>query len=134
MPDNMKTLQLHAPSLRAEVIGLQDENTDLAIFRGIPFASVTKRWTQSCTQNSLPSSFDATEFGPKCPQPPHESIVPITLHNPNPGEDEFKCLHLNVTVPKDALPDGQSKEGRTPLPVIVWVHGYVYPRQSHFNC
>lgn len=119
----MKSFQVHAPTLGAEVVGLQDEDTGLAIFRGIPFASIAKRWTQSCTQNTLSSPFDATKFGPRCPQPPHESIIPVSLHNPDPGEDEFQCLNLNIASPKDALPN--SKPGSL-LPVMVWVHGYVY--------
>jgi carboxylesterase type B len=121
----MKTIPHHAPTLGAEIVGLKGKDTGLAIFRGIPFASVTKRWTQSCMQNTLPSPFDATKFGPKCSQPLHESIVPVTLTNPDPGEDEFQCLNLNITVPEGALPEGRSKQTPSLLPVMVWVHGYV---------
>jgi carboxylesterase type B len=122
---NMKTLQLHAPTLGADVIGLRDEDTGLAIFRGIPFASVTKRWTQSSTHNPLPSPFDATKFGPRCPQPPHESIIPVAIHNPDPGEDEFQCLNLNITIPEETLQRSTSGQVSGLLPVMVWVHGYV---------
>ena len=116
----MKNLQIHAPTLGADIIGLHDEEAGLAIFRGIPFASVTKRWTQSINQDSLSSPFDATFFGPSCPQPAHVSLVPIALQNPVTEEDEFKCLNLNIASPKNALPDSNSK---ALLPVMVWVHG-----------
>lgn len=119
----MKTFPHRAPTLGAELLGLQDGDAGLAIFRGIPFASVIKRWTQSCTQNTLPSPFDATKWGPQCPQPPHQSIVPVNLPNPTPGDDEFKCLNLNIVVPEESLPNRRA--GQTPilLPVMVWVHG-----------
>ena len=120
----MKTFQHHSPTLGAEIVGLKDDHAGLAIFRGIPFASVNKRWTQSCTLHTLPSSFDATQFGPACPQPSHQSIVPVTLANPEPGEDEFQCLNLNISVPEESLPGGRSKQATSLLPVMVWVHGY----------
>ena len=116
----MKNLQIHASTLGADVIGLQDEKAGLAIFRGIPFASVSERWTQSMTQNTVTSPFDATNFGPKCPQPAHESIIPVAIPNPDPGEDEFKCLNLNITSPDDAVRNTNSK---ALLPVMVWIHG-----------
>lgn len=56
----MKTYQYHASSIRTDLTG--EEDAGLVTFRAIPYASVSKRWTQSCTQHSLPSPFDATNF------------------------------------------------------------------------
>jgi hypothetical protein len=65
-----------------------------ATLRGIPYASVTKRWTQSSVQHSLPTTFDATKFGPKCPQPAHSSLIRVALLSPPVESDEFKWLDL----------------------------------------
>ncbi|KAG0645237.1 Lipase 3 [Hyphodiscus hymeniophilus] len=117
----MRNIQIHAPTLRADITGLQNEESGVTIFRGIPFASITKRWTQSIIHKSLSSPFDATNFGPRCPQPAHESIIPVALHNPDPGENEYQCLNLNIALPNEAI---SMSETRNLLPVMVWVHGY----------
>ena len=69
--------------------------------------------------------FNATKFGPKCPQTPHSSILPVSLKEPDVAFSEFECLNLNVTVPLAALPQIESKEATALLPVMVWVHGCV---------
>jgi carboxylesterase type B len=46
-------------------------------------------------------------------------LVSGGTNDPLPGDDEFKCLNLNVAVPKEALDAPDSK----PLPVMVWIHG-----------
>ncbi len=121
----MQSLQHHCPSLSANLVASQDSKSGIAFFRGIPYASVSKRWTQSTIQDSLPSPFDATDFGPRCPQPAHVSTIPAVLKRPDVQEDEFKCLNLNITVPVDALPKLGHGEKQPLLPVMVWVHGYV---------
>jgi carboxylesterase type B len=111
-------------------VGEEDISLGVATFRGIPYASVTKRWTQSSVQHSLPTPFDATNFGPKCPQPAHLSLLRVALPTPVVESDEFKCLNLNITTPSEALL-AKDQEAKVPLlPVMVWVHGYVVSK--HF--
>lgn len=64
-----------------------------------------QRWTEV---------FDATEYGPACPQPVVPRM-PLDLGAPL-GED---CLRLNVWAPADAHPGG----GKA---VMVWLHGGAY--------
>jgi carboxylesterase type B len=114
----------HLRTLGAEIIGELDEDAGLALFRGIPYACVEKRWTHSRTTHSLPSPFDATEYGPRCVQGDGPVLVSGGVTDPVPGDDEFKCLNLNITVPKESLPvpnvDGST---RSLLPVMFWIHG-----------
>jgi len=121
----MKTIQHHCPTLGAEIVAEEGIDSGIVFFRGIPYASVSERWTQSHIQNSLPSPFDAIHHGPKCPQPAHISLLPVGPKDPIVEIDEFACLNLNVTTPLEALPE-RGQEKATPLiPVMVWVHGYV---------
>ncbi|KAF9871486.1 FAD binding domain-containing protein [Colletotrichum karsti] len=58
-------------------------------------------------------------FSPRCPQIPvdirHLLRIPPDITLPVEPEDEFKCLNLDVTAPKEHA--GQK------LPVLVWIHG-----------
>ena len=110
-------------SLQSEIIGDFDEAYDLAYFRGIPYASVDERWTYSKPQHFLDSPFDATKFGPRCVQEEGEVLVTGGTHDPSPGDDEFKCLNLNITVPKECLKQFENGSTRTKIPVMVWIHG-----------
>lgn len=106
-------------TLQSEIVGELDEASGLAQFRGIPYASVEKRWRHSRTRHTLPSSpFDATEYGPRCSQEEGPVLVSGGVTDPAPGDDEFKCLNLNITVPVDAL-----DRKRPLLPVMFWIHG-----------
>jgi carboxylesterase type B len=116
----------HAPTLESDIVGELDQDAGLALFRGIPYASVEKRWTHSRTRHSLNSPFDATEFGPRCVQRTGPVLVSGGVNDPVPGDDEFKCLNLNICVPKEALADQQNGHAGPKLPVMVWIHGYVY--------
>ena len=113
----------HVPTLKAKLIGELDQDAGLACFRGIPYASVEKRWTQSCTIHFLESPFDATEFGPRCCQGNGPVLVSGGVNDPTPGDDEVKCLNLNITVSKEALPEHESDQASSKLPVMVWIHG-----------
>ncbi|KAH8647819.1 Alpha/Beta hydrolase protein [Xylariales sp. PMI_506] len=115
------TIKVSAPSLHGELVGLFDRDSNVAMFRGIPFATVTKRWSHSVTQHSLAAqgAFDATKFGPRCCQEEGLVLVSGGVNDPTPGDDEFKCLNLNIAVPAEALQDGTAKG----LPVMVWIHG-----------
>ena len=119
----MKTVRHNAPSLNAELVGELDDDAGLALFRGIPYAEVNKRWTHSRTKNSLESPFDATQFGPRCPQVSLPVLVSGYTPDPDVREDEFKCLNLNIAIPKEALPGLDGQLNASPLPVMVWIHG-----------
>jgi carboxylesterase type B len=109
-------IEHHVPSLNASITGELEEG--VACFRGIPYATLDKRWTHSQTKHSLESPFDATKYGSRCPQGEGQVLVTGGVNDPTPGDDEFKCLNLNVAVPQEALKSGSS------LPVMVWIHGY----------
>lgn len=109
--------QYHLPSLKAEIVGEVDGG--IALFRNLPFAFVDERWTHSRVNHSLPSPFDATKYGPRCTQGEGQVLVTGGVTDVLPGDDEFKCLNMNVAVPEEAL------EQKSLLPVMVWIHGYV---------
>ena len=112
-------LEHHLKTLKSDIVGELDKATGLAQFRGIPYASVEKRWTHSRTTHTLPSSpFDATEYGPRCVQREGPVLVSGGVTDPVPGDDEFKCLNLNITAPLEAL-----DRKRPLLPVMFWIHG-----------
>ena len=117
-------IQHLAPSLNAALTGELDEEAELALFRGIPYASVQKRWTHSHTTHSLPTPFDATEYGPRCVQAEGPVLVSGGVTDPVPGDDEFNCLNLNIAVPKDAILGDRGDGGKSLLPVMFWIHGY----------
>ena len=116
-------IQRYLPSLQADIVGELDEDGDLGYFRGIPYASVEQRWTHSRTKHSLNSPFDATQFGPRCVQRVGEVLVSGGLNDPVPGDDEFECLNLNVTVPSEVLKEQENGHKKSLLPVMVWIHG-----------
>ncbi|KAF2025247.1 alpha/beta-hydrolase [Setomelanomma holmii] len=105
-------------------------------FRNLKYASIPGRYQDSIPNDTLKVAkdghFDATHFGPSCPQRRGAQAWDLTLVGdvnlpcePGQGEteemDEFECLHVNVTVPKSALNKTGQKEGG--LPVFAWVHG-----------
>src|ERR1700722_8221321 len=96
--------------LGAEIIGELGEDAGLALFRGIPYASVEKRWIHGRTMHSLPSPFDATGYGPRCVQGGGSVLVSGGVTDPVPGDDEFKCLNLNITVPKGSFTGPQCRK------------------------
>jgi hypothetical protein len=118
----MATIKQNVPSLGSEIVGELDDG--FAYFRGIPYATVTKRWTHSRPKDSLDSHFDATQFGPRCVQLEGEVLVSGGENDPTPGDDEFNCLNLNISVPESALKSGEK------LPVMFWIHGYQAPCKS----
>lgn len=77
-------------------------------FRGIPYAKqpVNERRFAPPVLNEIKGEFDATEFGPVCPQPGYENIYEVSEG----------CLILNIQTPKDI------KKGEK-LPVYFWIHG-----------
>ncbi|KAH7022029.1 Alpha/Beta hydrolase protein [Ilyonectria destructans] len=92
-------------------------------FSGIPYATITKRWTRSQLNSSWPDNFhDGTKLGCSAPNPPEynsevDALVPVHIpaHYEKPAEDEYNCLVMNITAPPV---DSDSK-----LPVMVYIHG-----------
>ncbi|KAJ5709008.1 hypothetical protein N7493_010342 [Penicillium malachiteum] len=115
---DIQIVRINASSLGAEIVGELDNDHNIALFRGIPYATVNKRWTHSVTRHTLESTYDATQFGPRCNQGNGMVLVTGGTNDPTPGDDEFQCLNLNVAVPKEAL-----NTDSEPLPVMVWIHG-----------
>lgn len=80
-----------------------------AIFKGIPYAQSTggaHRWTPPQPLPRWTKAFDASRFGPACPQPARDGKPPVPQ-----GED---CLSINVATP--SLKPGKH-------PVLVLIHG-----------
>jgi para-nitrobenzyl esterase len=88
--------------VRGEVAG------DLVVFRGIPYAAPpvgALRFKRPAPHPGFGDVYDATTFGPRCPQPMSGATV---------GEED--CLHLNVWAPTAS----------GPRPVMVFIHGGGY--------
>jgi carboxylesterase type B len=93
-------------------------------FRSIPFARIPARFRQSILITSFSSDEprDFTQFGTACPAPPQEDQT-AAAGGLLPGEeerkfDEFSCLNLTISAPKEALGDKGMR-----APVMVYVHG-----------
>ncbi|KAF4964249.1 hypothetical protein FSARC_7803 [Fusarium sarcochroum] len=92
-------------------------------FNGIPYASLSKRWTRSQLRDSWPNGFhDGTKLGCSAPNPPEyngpeDILVPVDIapHFEEPIEDELNCLVMNITTP--------SLDSEARLPVMVYIHG-----------
>ena len=125
---------LDHPSLRCSLRGKASAST--VQFRNLKYASVPARYKDSIPYDSLVGEFDrvfdATQFGPSCPQLRAAQAWDLTLvgevtlpceqgQGKTEQMDEFECLNLNVTVPKSSL--ASKRKGRPGLPVFVWVHG-----------
>lgn len=93
---------------------------DIEIFLGIPYAQDTSgenRFKPPVPYKYTPgSTIDATKPGPACPQPLGVLFPPLGLGNITETSED--CLNLNVARPK-----AQDREGKGPLPVLVWIHG-----------
>ncbi|KAL2205517.1 alpha/beta-hydrolase [Sarocladium strictum] len=107
-------------TLESTLEGVQS-NT-VASFRAIPYGTIAERFAEAEKVTNVPKILDCRQFGPRCPQLPvdvgHLLRVPPSVKFPEEPEDEFKCVNLDVVVPK--LPSS-SKLSR--LPVLVWIHG-----------
>jgi para-nitrobenzyl esterase len=98
-------LSVSLPSVTLPSGAVVTGNSD-GSFLGIPYGTIPQRWTDA-VPHSLSSPFNATEYGPFCPQTPD-----IFFNNTYTPQDE-NCLSLNVFV-----------KGNGPArPVMVWIHG-----------
>ncbi|KAJ5020562.1 Alpha/Beta hydrolase protein [Bipolaris maydis] len=93
---------------------------DIEIFLGIPYAKDTSG--DNRFKPPIPYEYtsgqviDATKPGPACPQSLGLLFAPLGLDNIT--ETSENCLNLNVARPK-----AEDREGKGPLPVLVWIHG-----------
>lgn len=89
---------------------------DVVVFKGIPYAAPPtgeSRWRPPATPVRWTEVRDATQFGPRCPQP--QAYGPAR-QSPWPAQPMSEdCLTLNVWTP--------AKSAQARLPVIVWLHG-----------
>lgn len=93
-----------------DVSGTTDQQVDA--FLGIPYAAppiADLRWAPPVSAEPWLTTFDATKFGPSCPQ-----ILDQDGQYPVNAETSEDCLSLNIWAPneKDAL-----------HPVMFWIHG-----------
>lgn len=90
-------------------------------FRGIPYGLVPERWIDPVLLDGELSLgiFDATDFGPACPQGVGAQGADLGLVGDLPlperlvVEDESTCLNLVITRPSGLAPDSK-------VPVLVW--------------
>ncbi|KAK9480972.1 Alpha/Beta hydrolase protein [Lipomyces japonicus] len=88
---------------------------ELTQFRGLKFASIKERYDYPTRIDNYDLDIDATEYGPIPPQPivPLNGVIPADqLPPPQPKQDEFECLNLNILRPTSV---------RKPLPVLLWI-------------
>jgi carboxylesterase type B len=126
---------LEHPTLNCTLRGTPSAST--LQFRNLKYASIPARYQESTPNDELKAGpdgvFDATRFGPSCPQKRGAQALDLLLFLGNvtlPCEEgqgetekmgEFECLHVNVTVPNSSSEAG--KRASSGLPVFVWVHG-----------
>ncbi|KAJ5624329.1 alpha/beta-hydrolase [Penicillium lagena] len=103
-------------------------STPVTQFRGIKYASIPKRWRQSRLFEEYSDRYDATIYGPSCPQ----YASPVAAEDLFNGIDvnsmdavktegpfqfnEFECLNLNISTPTD-------RSKRNNIPVMICIHG-----------
>lgn len=156
-----KYTQLIASSFETPVtfLGVLLKQGKVEQYRGIKFGTLTSRWAEATicsnykTKRPTPSSelsqaaglfqtklpsvvYDATQFGPLCPQPPEDITgyyaVPRAIEEPIPASatpHELELLNLVVTRPtSEFAPDSESestqqKKEEKLVPVVVFIHG-----------
>jgi carboxylesterase type B len=103
-------LVVHDPATNNSYTGYR--NLKSFRFLGIPYtSSPLPRWTPSAPNAQTSTSFNATAYGPSCPQ--------AGMNASTSSED---CLFLNIQTPY--LPNANSKLPSTRLrPVLVNIHG-----------
>jgi carboxylesterase type B len=93
---------------------------DIEVFLGIPYAQDTggeRRFKPPIPYEYTPGeTIDATKPGVACPQ--HLGVIFAPLGLGNITQISEDCLNLNVARPKAA-----DREGKGPLPVLIWIHG-----------
>ena len=100
-------------------------STGVVNYLGVKYAEVPERFrnAKAISLEHLSRTIDATDYGPRCPQPRnvgrerrshlYEGIQAASLL----PDSEFDCLNLNIYAPP-ITPESSRK-----LPVVVWIHG-----------
>ena len=95
----------------------------VANFLGVPYASIPARFSKAQILDQFESSsfHDATNYGPRCPQPvdvprtQRQHLYEGIQQSDSLSISEFECLNLNIYTPAELSPE--------PVPVLVWIHG-----------
>lgn len=104
--------------------GFKSQQSAVANFRNVQYARIPARWRQAVPVDPTKEvgTIDATQWGPRCPQP--VDVLHDATHHLYPRmstfdyQSEFECLNLNVYCPVSGL--GSKLRG---YPVLVWIHG-----------
>jgi len=114
--------QIDHPTLGC-IRGLPSKSQKTVQFRNIKFAEIPGRWQDPILFSKRLSDdvFDATRFGPCCPQNAAGLnydlglVGNVKLEHDEILQSEFECLNLVITVPRiEKLIDSRA------LPVMVW--------------
>lgn len=114
MQNQLHTIATH----RGTLTGLISANGSCE-FLGIPFATA-QRLKNPVDISSWENNYEATAYGPICPQTPGMLEMALKMDASHMKEE---CLNLNVFTPRTPT-DGMS------LPVLVWIHGGAYTNGS----
>ncbi|KAF8428103.1 Alpha/Beta hydrolase protein [Tirmania nivea] len=123
MSTTAATSVLSHPTLKSKLTGRVLLDEKVIQYSGIKFGNIPARFARSTLVENYPPELDCTKYGPIAPQisslqaanaiwalpPEFQKIEALVI-------DEFECLNLIVSVPKEA------KEGNS-LPVLVFIHG-----------
>lgn len=107
-----------------------ETDREILVFKGIPYGADTaaRRFMRPAPPDPWTGTKDATDFGPRAPQPGiHGSLSQNRGYHlpPEQGPVSEDCLHLNVWTP--ALRDHRKR------PVLVYIHGGAYSSGSANN-
>ena len=114
-----------ARSEAGELAGVRDPVTQVAVFKGVPFAAPPVgelRWREPQPAPAWSGVREAGKFGPSPMQRVHGDNLPWTLEYLVQGEVGEDCLYLNVWTPRA----GASAK----LPVIVYIPGGAFTEGS----
>lgn len=104
-----------------KIRGVLLENETIEQFRGISFGTFPARWTDPVLSEGKLSqeTFDATRFGPSCPQGAGGQEFDVSLlgnmkvQAETVVQSEIDCLNLVITRPKGVAVGAR-------VPVMVW--------------